>query len=69
MTVCSIYNKSEEYKPLSMQSTVTANDLNSNQKLIQKFNEILEGETVVDLEVLKKLAWQGIPMRNHRLKE
>jgi hypothetical protein len=57
-----IYNKCEDYKPVNI-SKNTGNGCSklTNEKLLQKYKEILQDEAIVDIENLRKLAWQGIP--------
>jgi hypothetical protein len=34
----------------------------TKQRLVAKFNGLIYEDQIVDLDALKKLAWQGVPM-------
>jgi len=58
----SVYNKEEDYKPMSTtQKSISSNNSYSERNAL-KFKKMVEEDAIVDLEALKKLAWQGIPL-------
>ena len=57
--IATIYNKSEEYKPISHNTAKYTSK--KNEKLIKQFKALTEDALVCDLQQLKQLAWSGIP--------
>jgi hypothetical protein len=60
VNISTVYNKNEDYKPLNNIQSSTQKSL-TKQKNDEKFRTLLEEDQIVDLDVLKKLAWQGVP--------
>jgi len=62
VNINSVYNKEEDYKPVSspLANTITSPTL-SSEKNFSKFNQMVEEDSIVDLEALKNLAWNGVP--------
>lgn len=60
VNVTSVYNKSEDYKPISGYSGFKE-DPKKNDKQIKQFKELIEDAPICDLQKLKKLAWSGVP--------
>lgn len=57
-----IYNKTEDYQPMSSKKNGVIKSHYTDEKTIQKYKQILEEDQIVDIDALRKLAWQGVPM-------
>lgn len=61
VNVTNVYNKNENYKPISGGYGFYREDIKRNDKQIKQFKELIEDTQVCDLDKLKKLAWSGVP--------
>ena len=64
MNLNSVYNKEEDYKPLSSPTKGGVQAKTYSEKDIAKFKQIIEEDPIIDLEALRKLSWQGVPPGN-----
>ena len=60
VNVNTIYNKTEDYKPLP-NPPLTKENSASKEKSYHKLKTMLEEDQIIDLESLKKMAWSGVP--------
>jgi hypothetical protein len=60
VNVNSIYNKEEDYKPMGSPTKPNPGQ-DSSDKNTMKFKQMVEEDPIVNLEALRKLAWQGVP--------
>ena len=63
MNINSIYNKEEDYKPSVTLKNYKKTSIDDDKRTIQ-FNQILEQDSIIDLNKLKQIAWKGIPLSN-----
>lgn len=61
----SVYNKEEDYKPIfSPTHGIAGQSQGGYDKSSAKLRRMVEEDPIVDLEALKKAAWQGVPHGN-----
>jgi len=58
----SVYNKDEDYKPMSTINKGITSNVDYYGRNVAKFKKMIEEDQIMDVEALKKLAWQGIPL-------
>jgi len=58
----SVYNKDEDYKPMSTINKGITSNVDYYGRNVAKFKKMIEEDQIIDVEALKKLAWQGIPL-------
>lgn len=60
VNISNIYNKNENYKPISKSGSVK-DSAKRNEQLSKQFRKLVEDSLVCDLDNLKQLAWCGVP--------